>query len=248
MARAKKKNKKSLNSNTDLLISVANFDTREPTVRPVYAGVPLGEARYLTPEDYVPMGGTPLNDAVLKFGAILHEDFKRQPDKLHVGLLNDESSSMAYAGLTASVVEGVNTFLDELKQDDSKGGEPGVIMVIMTDGEENSSREDPTGEQVRAFTQAREKDGWNFFYLGANQDSWASGQALGLGASSTSFDYAPTIGGTQTAFANIATATNTRKTTPGGQSYALAASAAIPDVKITSSDIVTPDDDEDVGS
>lgn len=243
MSRPKKKNKKKLNSNTDLLISIANFDTRSPTVRPVYSNVPLQDARHLTFNDYMPSGGTPLNDAVLKFGAELHEAYKAQPNKLHVGLLNDESGSMGYAGLTSHVIEGVNTFLDELKSDDSKGGEPGVIMVIMTDGEENSSVEDRTGDLVKQFIKAREVDGWNFFYLGANQDSWTTGHTIGLGVTSSTFDFAANAGGTRTAYANMARSTNLRKTSSSSE-HSLLASAAIPGVK----NYVGDEDEEDVGS
>ena len=211
MSRGKKKKS---NTAVELLVTVANFDTREPTIRPVYSNVPLEQTRHISGVDYMPAGGTPLNDAVLKFGAALFEEYKRQPGKLHVGLLNDESGSIAYANLTASVIEGTNAFLDGLKNDDSPVTEPGVIMVIMTDGEENSSVEDPTGEAVSKFIKAREVDGWNFFYLGANQDSWASGRNLGLGNNSSTYDFNATSGGTQMAYAGMSTAVNLRKYTP----------------------------------
>jgi hypothetical protein len=54
-----------------------------------------------------------------------------------------------------------------------------VLCVIMSDGEENSSKE-YTREKVFALIKEKEKDKWAFVYLGANQDSYAIGQAIGL--------------------------------------------------------------------
>ena len=228
MARGKK-NKKT-NSELELLVSVANFDTRDLDIlRVVYENVPLKDARNIDGSDYMPSAGTPLNDAVLKFGGLLHENYKRNPNVLHVGLLNDESGSMA--GLQHDVIEGVNTFISELRNDKETGGEPGVIMVVMTDGYENSSNEDPDGTKVREFVKAREADGWNFFYLGANQDAWSTGaQQFALGENSTSYTFDHTSGGTGMAFASMSNVVNTRKKVTS-DAYAVAATAASPEIQ-----------------
>lgn len=55
-----------------------------------------------------------------------------------------------------------------------------VINIIMTDGEENSSKEF-TEVEMRKLIQDREKKGnWTFVYLGANQDSYATAQKFGF--------------------------------------------------------------------
>lgn len=54
-----------------------------------------------------------------------------------------------------------------------------VLCVIMTDGEENASHE-LSREKLLDLIQRKEKQGWTFVYLGANQDSWAVGQSIGL--------------------------------------------------------------------
>jgi len=56
---------------------------------------------------------------------------------------------------------------------------PTVLCVIMTDGEENASKQ-YTREKIFELIKAREAEGWRFVYLGANQDAWSVGQALGL--------------------------------------------------------------------
>jgi hypothetical protein len=226
MARGKKKNK--LSNGLPLFINIAAFDTKPGIVRDIAVGVPLEEAKPIGYEDYLPEGGTPLNDAVVKFGSLLRERYEADPEALHVGLLADESYSMAH--LRNDVIEGFNTFIQELQADEEPTTEPGVIMVIMTDGEENSSTEDRTGEAVSAWIKQREEDdGWNFFYLGANQDAWSTGAGLGLGAGSTSFNYAATSQGHRHAMGAVTTATKLRKTTDSNV-YAGALASASPGV------------------
>lgn len=54
-----------------------------------------------------------------------------------------------------------------------------VIMVIITDGLENASHE-YSQSQIREMITSRQNKGWSFVYLGANQDSWAAGGAIGI--------------------------------------------------------------------
>jgi len=54
-----------------------------------------------------------------------------------------------------------------------------VIVVIMTDGMENASRE-WTRSQVAAHIAEAEGAGWQFIFLGANQDSWEVSRELGI--------------------------------------------------------------------
>lgn len=62
-----------------------------------------------------------------------------------------------------------------------KEGEKAVVVII-TDGEENSSKE-TTAEAFQAKVKELEKSGrWTFVFLGANQDAWATGRRLGFSA------------------------------------------------------------------
>jgi hypothetical protein len=57
-----------------------------------------------------------------------------------------------------------------------------VILVIITDGQENASRE-YTRENVYALIQRQEKEwNWSVTYIGANQDAIAVGQSIGVSA------------------------------------------------------------------
>lgn len=64
-----------------------------------------------------------------------------------------------------------------------------VALVILTDGQENASREH-TRDSIARLLEARHKDkGWLIMYLGANQDAWAEGAKMGLSRAQT-IDYA----------------------------------------------------------
>jgi len=53
------------------------------------------------------------------------------------------------------------------------------LCVILTDGEENASR-NYTRAQVFDMIKAYEDEGWMFLYLGADHDVWAAGEELGV--------------------------------------------------------------------
>jgi hypothetical protein len=54
-----------------------------------------------------------------------------------------------------------------------------VIVVILTDGMENASQQWTSRQVVDLITEA-EDSGWQFVFLGANQDSWSVSQSMGI--------------------------------------------------------------------
>lgn len=63
-----------------------------------------------------------------------------------------------------------------------------VVFVVITDGYENSST-DYRPAQVKEMIEGREKDGWKFIYLGANQDAFTTAASMGMSAA-TAMNYA----------------------------------------------------------
>jgi len=57
--------------------------------------------------------------------------------------------------------------------------QPRVMCTIMTDGEENSSSEYNRAAIFKLITD-KEKEGWAFAFLGANQDAWAASESIGI--------------------------------------------------------------------
>ena len=69
-----------------------------------------------------------------------------------------------------------------IRKEDAPYGTERVLVIVMTDGNENSSRRF-SKEQVTGEIQQREAAGnWTFVYLGADQDAWAAAQGLGFAA------------------------------------------------------------------
>lgn len=77
-----------------------------------------------------------------------------------------------------------------------------VVFVIMTDGEENSSKE-YTLKAVREMIEDRQKNGWKFLFLGADIDSYAVGGSLGVDANTISNYSKKSTGDTMSRVASI---------------------------------------------
>jgi len=77
-------------------------------------------------------------------------------------------------------INNVNTVLAGSKKKDR----PGVIITIMTDGEENSSRRFDN-EQIKAMVKAAEAADWTFVFLGANIDAFKVGSTFGMRVSNS---------------------------------------------------------------
>lgn len=70
--------------------------------------------------------------------------------------------------------------------------QPHVLVIIMTDGFDNASRE-YSAASIKEFIGKKEGQGWTFVYLGANQDAWKVGQTFGMSQGNTmSYDTAQT--------------------------------------------------------
>jgi hypothetical protein len=64
-----------------------------------------------------------------------------------------------------------------------------VVVVVMTDGQENASRIFRSRTQIREMVQEVERElNWKFIYLAANQDAFASGQRIGI-STCTGYNY-----------------------------------------------------------
>ena len=77
-----------------------------------------------------------------------------------------------------------------------------VLVVVITDGEENSSTEWNSDHVKQMIQHQEEKYKWEFVYLGANQDAWAVGGNLGFKSSST-LAYVASAGGTDSMWKSL---------------------------------------------
>ena len=72
-------------------------------------------------------------------------------------------------------------------------GNPDVLLVIITDGENNTSKK-LTRENAKVLIESKQGAGWTPVYLGANQDAWAVSEGLGISRGSAK-SYSATVGG-----------------------------------------------------
>lgn len=77
-----------------------------------------------------------------------------------------------------------------------------VLFVIMTDGQENASREIRRDQLFAMISERQEKAGYEFIYLGANQDSYAVGDSIGLRPGRT-IDYAASPAATRSTMRHV---------------------------------------------
>jgi len=77
-----------------------------------------------------------------------------------------------------------------------------VLLVILTDGEENSSRF-YNSDRVKQMVQHQQNNyKWEFSYIGANQDAWQTGSSMGI-AYASNLTYAANSDGTKSAFSSL---------------------------------------------
>lgn len=74
--------------------------------------------------------------------------------------------------------------LEQRLQTHNWPAQPHVLFIIMTDGQDNASREH-SAASIKTFTSKKESEGWTFVYLGANQDAWKVGETFGMSKGNT---------------------------------------------------------------
>lgn len=106
-------------------------------------------------------------------------------------------------GMTA-LMDAIGKTVASVRQADQKLSEdqrPGVtVLVIVTDGLENSSTE-YRADRVRELIGQCRADGWEVLFLAANQDAWATSDTIGI-ARTHSSSYAAKSAGTRSAYAS----------------------------------------------
>lgn len=106
-----------------------------------------------------------------------------------------------------------------------------VIIAIMTDGEENSSREF-TEDQMASCVKECSDLGWAITYLGANQDAWAKAKQWGFSAQNVA-NYNATDLGTRAVFRNHSVATMSFSADATASNASFYSKAQIDDIEST---------------
>ena len=96
---------------------------------------------------------------------------------------------------TTALFDAVGKTINDLNTTDD------VIFVIITDGHENASKEF-NKEKVFGLIEEKKNMGWNFLFLGANQDAIKAGASMGISASN-SINYNANAGSVNTLYSNV---------------------------------------------
>jgi uncharacterized protein YegL len=165
------------------------------------------------------MGGRE-NDVVNGVNAFL-EDQKKLPDPASIAFVRFDSEGIERFREMQSLAETKPLTRDDYKprggtplldavgstitklDEDWKAEKPDrAIVVIVTDGEENASREYDKAK-VRALIKARQDSGmWAFIYLGANVDAFHEAGKLGVNLANAA-GYKSTSAGTASAYSTV---------------------------------------------
>ena len=127
---------------------------------------------------------------------VLLADFDSQESfrvALDGGLATWKPYTLSPRGMTP-LYDAIGRGINETEQRVARSGADKVIVVIVTDGGENSSREF-TRDSATALIKAKEAAGWEFVFLAAGQEAWVAAQAF----AGTTMHFSNTINMTSTA-------------------------------------------------
>lgn len=114
--------------------------------------------------------------------------FDTEYEFVHQGIpiKNAPAYKLVPRGSTA-LLDAVGRAINETGDRLAKMAEPDrpglVIFVIVTDGQENSSREFSKAQIKDMISQQQTQFSWQFTFLGANQDAFAEARGMGIDAS-----------------------------------------------------------------
>lgn len=130
-------------------------------------------------------------------------------DRIDIQAVAPMTEKEYFAGGSTALLDAIGTTIDKLirVQKNTAGDYRAekVIFVIITDGEENSSREYSSDKVKAMIEHEKEKYGWEFIFLAANIDAVQTARHFGISAD-RAVDYVPDAAGTELNFSVMANA------------------------------------------
>jgi len=156
-----------------------------------------------------------LFDGGMSYGAVEGKTYEIIHDRVDIQAVPElNTDTFVPRGMTA-MYDAIGSTIDAVysKWKDSASERPDkVIFLIMTDGQENSSKEYTQKTVFESIAKRKEEDKWAFLFIGANIDTMSVGGGMGVSAGNT-MSYSNTDRGVNTAYLNVsASVTNFRST------------------------------------
>lgn len=115
----------------------------------------------------------PIKFTRVRFGGQnIRKDYVNTPMR-DVGLLSDY-----HPGGGTPLFDAIGDTISEVEAQ-TEGKNVGVVIVIMTDGQENMSTR-WTKDSIMSLISKKEEAGWQFLFLGANKDAMNGGSSIGV--------------------------------------------------------------------
>lgn len=125
---------------------------------------------------------------------LFDNEIKTVYDRIKLKDVPELTSTEYYARGLTSLYDAIGTTLNRIEDDN-------VMVLIQTDGHENSSREYSQSD-IKSLIEAKEDQGWDFTFLGANIDAADVGTGFGLSLDKT-VQYAASNAGVSNAFVSM---------------------------------------------
>ncbi len=124
-------------------------------------------------------------------------------DRIDIQAVSPMTEREYFVGGSTALLDAVGTTIHKIAAVQKNTAEEyraeHVLFVIITDGEENASREYSTRKVKAMIEHEKEKYGWEFVFLGANIDAVETAGRFGIQAD-RAVDYVPDSAGTELIF------------------------------------------------
>ena len=145
-----------------------------------------------------------LFDGGMGYGAIEGKQYEIIHDRVDIQSVPDlNTETFVPRGMTA-MYDAIGSTIDAVysKWKNSTDRPDKVIFLIMTDGQENSSKEYTQKTVFESIQKRKDEDKWAFLFIGANIDTMQVGGGMGVSAGNT-MSYSNTSHGVNTAYMNM---------------------------------------------
>jgi uncharacterized protein YegL len=134
------------------------------------------------------------NDYTIVYDCMPIADVPELTDAVYI-----PSGGTALLDAIARTINATETKIASMKQEERPSN---VLLVIITDGEENASREFNHEKVMGMIKRQQEEQSWSVVYIGANQDAIQVGTSMGIARGNT-MNYAANAAGTADLYASV---------------------------------------------
>lgn len=127
---------------------------------------------------------TDINLTMVMFDNYVHKLYSGQNIQKVAKLDYSSYSPNGGTALNDALMEAIEDCETRLKKSKAKN-KPQVMVVVFTDGEENSSQKFRDKDEIKKRRADKEAEGWAFIFMGADMDAWAAGSSYGMSAGNT---------------------------------------------------------------